>query len=602
MVRGAGVPVDPELLAETVASALDLGVPVGQDARHILADNFETRDCLLVLDNCEHLVAPVARLVSYLLRECAHLRLVATSRAPLGVDGEVVLNVPALAVPDPADRSRRSVREFDSVALFAQRAAGAVPDFELVDEDLRAIGEICYRLDGLPLAIELAAGRMRALTPKQILDRLGDPHPLLTGGSRNAPDRHRTLRASIGWSYELCTVPERLLWAGSDGLCRGLGSRRRRRDLRRSVRTRRGTGPAAVTREKSIVVRDQGGERVWYRMVETIRDFGVEKLNEADGRVDARRRHRDWYRQLLVMAEADWISSRQPYWLKRLYRELPNIRAALDFCLSEPGEAENALELTVPAWRICWWAHGRVEELRRSLDRVLAATTHPSGLRARALLVRAYLSGVQGDPDAEQLDIAAGRELAELTGDVLARSMVESGAAEAIAMDEPSLAMAGYLRALALLDPENDRAARMYLLARLAIVSAQAGAEEVAAASRHEVLTVSEQLGERFERSYLLFHLGVLAWRQGRAAGIVRTDPTGPTAQTGTVRSRRFRARRADPRLYRGFAARSGPGGDPARGRPRPVAQLGGDPGQLSAVRAVPPRLRKSGPGATRDH
>ena len=337
-----------------------MGRPLG-DGFEALVDSVSSRHLLLVLDNCEHLIDEVAALSAALLRSCPDLQILATSRAPLRVVGEAVLPVPPMATPE-LERSGgvAGLSRYDAVALFIERAAAAVPDFALTEDNYRAVAALCHRLDGLPLTIELAAGRLRSLSPAQILSKLDDRYAFLTGGERGRPDRQQTLRASIEWSYQLCTPQEQRLWArlcvfaGSfeldavEGVCTGDIAADEVVDL------------VAGLVDKSIVVRHERGTVARYRLLETIREFGLERLNEAGDGPALRMRHLQWYSALVHTAKAEWVSERQVYWLARLAAESANMRSALDFCLNELGDADAVMEILVAIPLGYLWARGKL--------------------------------------------------------------------------------------------------------------------------------------------------------------------------------------------------------------------------------------------------
>ena len=295
---------DSDALAFLVTAALGLRERGGGSPLQMLVERLAGRDMLLILDNCEHLISASARLADALLRGCPRLRVLATSREALATTGEILFTVPPLSTPDPGRRpSLADLRRSEAVSLFLARAETVVPGFELAEENHRAIAELCHRLDGLPLAIELAAAWMRVLTPHQILERLTDRFALLSRGSRTAPQRQQTLRACVDWSYQLCDKPERVLWArlsvfasgfeldAVEGVCAG-------EDLPEADLLEL----AARLVDKSILVRDDGRDgrpgTARYRLLETIRYYGQEKLAEAGEGTLLRRRLRDWYERL----------------------------------------------------------------------------------------------------------------------------------------------------------------------------------------------------------------------------------------------------------------------------------------------------------------
>ncbi len=511
---------DPDLLVQTVAGALGVLGTSGADDVETLTRYFDLRHCLLVLDNCEHLLGPAARLCAELLQACPNLHILATSRESLGIFGEAAHPVRSLSVPDRRSTAGE-VADFESVRLFVARAVEAYPQLQITPESLGVIGRICARLDGLPLAIELAAVRVRVLSPHQILERLTDRYRLLTGGRRDSPDRHRTLRAAIEWSYELCSPQEQSLWARLT-----VFTGHWELDAAEQICSDEAIGPDHVLDllqalvEKSVVVRedDDTTGSATYRMLETIREFGSDQLDRRAERRDVVRRHREWYQDLLRRAETDWISPRQPYWLRRMYHELPNIRAALERCLEQEDEADEALALAVPAWRICWWALGRVDELHDWLDRILARGPRPGPPRARALVIRNAMTAIQHRPIAEA-DLTLARTEALAAGDPVAVALSEYvEGLDAMNRSAPAVAVDRFQRALRSLGQPPDRGVEMLVRSMLAIAQQAASGGAEADAEQAEVRRLAEVYGERFEVSDMLQVLGNGAWRNGDLA------------------------------------------------------------------------------------
>src|SRR5215510_3547170 len=393
---------DEALVAQAVAGALGLQDRGGYAPAAALADYLAGRRLLLVLDNCEHLVDAVAELADLLLRAVAGLRVLATSRESLTIDGESVLPVPPLPVPPPGRRlTAAELTRFPAVGLFAERAAQVVPGFAVTEANAAAVAGICRRVDGLPLAIELAAARLPVLSAEQIDARLGDRLGLLTGGSRTQPARQQTLRASIEWSYELCSRAERLLWARLSVFADGF-------ELDAAERIcaddRLAAGQVldllAALAGKSILTAEHSEGVARYRLPETLREYGHERLQESGEETALRRRHRDWHEQLARQAETDWLSPRLAEWVARLLREHANVQAAQDFCQAEPGEAEAGLRIALHVWLLYYWSAGHVSEGRYRLSQVLARAHEPTVWRARGLLLAGYLAAVGGDRSA----------------------------------------------------------------------------------------------------------------------------------------------------------------------------------------------------------
>jgi predicted ATPase len=318
---------DEALVAQAVAGTLGLQDRAGYSPAGSLAEYLAGRQLLLVLDNCEHLVDATAKLADQLLRAAVGLRVLATSREALNIDGEMVLPVPTLPVPEAGQPlTAAGLGVFPAVRLFAERAAQVVPGFTVTGANVAAVAGICRRLEGLPLAIELAAARLPVLSPEQIDARLGDRLGLLTRGSRARPARQQTLRASIEWSYELCSPAERLLWArlsvfaggfeldAAEGICA---------DHRLAAGQVLELLAALAGKSILIAAHRKGGVR--YRLPETLREFGQERLQESDEYTALRRRHRDWHEQLARRVDTGWVSPQLADWAARLFREHANV-------------------------------------------------------------------------------------------------------------------------------------------------------------------------------------------------------------------------------------------------------------------------------------
>jgi predicted ATPase len=376
---------EPELIGPAIAQAMDTRLASGRAPEVALAGHIGDRELLLLLDNCEHLVGPVAHLVEALLRHCPRLTVLATSREPLRVPGEVTWRVPSLSLPKLIDRSLADEPlEAESVRLFSARAAQAAPGFELDDENAVAVAALCHRLDGMPLAIELAAARVSVMTPGQIVERLDDSLDLLSTGSRTAMTRQQTLRATLAWSFDLLDLGEQVLlrrlavFAGSFGL-----------DAAEAVCAEepldRNEAAALLGRlvDKSLVQVEEGSGENRYRLLETVRQYATEQLEVAGEREGLERRHREWY---LELAESDPtppgdLPSRSR--LRRLDLERDNLRAALASALD--GDPQLGLRLAVALWRF-WLMRGYLAEGYRWLDAALAAAPEHTADRARALL------------------------------------------------------------------------------------------------------------------------------------------------------------------------------------------------------------------------
>jgi len=513
------LPPDPDALAFLVTAALGLRERSGGSPLEMLVERLAGRQLLLILDNCEHVLPAAAILADALLRGCPRVRVLTTSREPLAIAGEALYAVPPLQVPG-ADPSLVDLRRCEAVTLLLSRARTVAPGFHLVADNHRAVAELCDRMDGLPLAIELAAAWLRVLTPQQILDRLTDRFALLSRGSRHAPRRQQTLRACVDWSYDLCDEPERELWArlsvfsggfeldAVEGVCAGA-------DL-----------PGAdmldlVARlvDKSILVReDDRSATARYRMLESIRDYGQQRLRETGEDTVLRRRLRDWFQRLAARARAEGAHDQRGYWLARLVREQPNLRTAVEFCLSENGEAEAALRIAVTLPRYYWVAQGVFGEARHWLDHALAKATAATALRARALLVDSQLAFWQGDTAAGVRLLDEGEELADRLDDgpALAYAAFLRGLGTVFANNLPA-AVEALDRAWKMLSEDPDRDLDLYLsvLLTFAQTAGLAGYHERAVACQEEMISIVEPEGGTIHRAAALTSGGVIAWLRG---------------------------------------------------------------------------------------
>ena len=369
---------DPELVAQEIASRLGLQKASADSYLAILV-NYLRGKKLLLLDNCEHLLDACARLAEHLLQRCPQISLLTTSREALGIAGETAYRVPSLAAPDPQRVSAPAeLAQAESVRLFAERAAAVQSGFSLTAENLPAVGRICHRLDGIPLAIELAAARVGVLSVEQIAAHLNDRFHLLTGGSRTALPRQRTLRASIDWSYSLLSEPERLLlqrlsvfsggWSleAAEAVCAGDGL-----DQYEILDALCGLV------NKSLVAADsQAGSETRYRMLETIRQYGQERLEDTGEGAAIRSRHLAYFAGLTPQAEPHLRGKGMLEWLSRLDDELANLRLALEWSLT--GGVELGLQIMAGSMWF-WWIRGLWYEGAGWLDKLLAAEAAQRG-------------------------------------------------------------------------------------------------------------------------------------------------------------------------------------------------------------------------------
>ena len=393
---------DVALLSCTIAEAVGLGLNAPQVDVAALVPLLADRQLLLVLDRCEHLLPDCARHVAALLSGCPTLQVLATSREPLRLAGERVVSVPPMSVPDEAAIvDPLSAMGHDGVAFFVERATAAAPDFRLTEENVGTVRAVCARLDGNPLALELAAARAGLLSPQAILDRLDDRYRLLTRGTAHSSAQVQSLRASVDASWDLCTDQERILWARLSVFPADF-------DLDAVEEVVSGEGIEKVEvldlvdslLDKSLLVRKADPTAVRFSMSETLRTYGLQRLGE-EAVVRWSDRHLRWCERLVEDAARDWFGPRQAFRAHQLRREHAHLRAALDRAASDPDRAPHALHVIqqLQSW---WVLAGRVTEARHWLAAALRHGTGTPDERAAALSLAAWLAAVQGDVEEAQ--------------------------------------------------------------------------------------------------------------------------------------------------------------------------------------------------------
>jgi predicted ATPase/DNA-binding CsgD family transcriptional regulator len=498
-----------QLLPRTVAACLDLPDEASGDPLDLLADHLAGRQLLLILDTCEHLVDSCAKLAEALLRAAPRLQILATSREPLDVMGEQALLISPLAVPDPG----APAAGFDSVTLFVDRAEAMMPGFTLTAANQQAVVEVCRGLDGIPLALELAAVRLRTMSIEQIAARLDDRFRLL-GTARTRLDRHQTLIAAVSWSHELCTGGEQRLWARLSVFPGGF-------DLEAAERVCGGDPLPADALfdtlgrlvEKSIVLWEHDGHR--YRMLDTIREYGAEQLAALGGQDELRRRHRDHYLGLAEQAAAGILGGGQVGWLARLRQETPNLRVALDYCYACPGQEEAGLRLTV-LLRPYWLLVGLYSEGRRWHDRALAVDC---GSRdgAWAVYGAAVLALQHGDTETAGPLLARAEGLADdlRDRDLGAHVTDAQGVALFFAGDLAGAATCHENALASYAEIGFSSPVAVSSFARLAAVCCLTGELDRAIGLSEECLRLSEALGEQWARGTALWVRGAARWLSG---------------------------------------------------------------------------------------
>lgn len=421
---------DPALVPRVVSSTLGIREQQGRLILDTLVHHLATKTTLLVLDNCEHLLDACAELADRLLRACAGITLLVTSREPLGITGEVVRRVPPLSIPEATlVPSAEAVAAFEAVQLFVDRAVAAEPRFALTDANAAAVVAICRRLEGIPLALELAVARLQGLPIEQLQDRLEDRFRLLTGGSRTALPRQRTLRATVDWSHDLLTEPEQILLRRLAVFAGGFSL-----DAAEQVGGDRQVAPADVldllTRlvDRSLAHLETGPASGRYRLLETIREYALEKLRAAGEEPELRWRHLTYYIGFVEPAEPALRGPDQQTWLDRLHTELDNFRAAFGWSLrqQDPEPALRLASALLEFWVVrADWSEG-LEWVERALD--LPGKVEPA-MRMKALRAAAELSDVLSDYPRSTARYEESLAIARALGDKRAIAMALDGLA-----------------------------------------------------------------------------------------------------------------------------------------------------------------------------
>jgi len=478
---------DPDLVPVTMAGALGQADQSGRSTADMLMRAVADRRMVVLLDNCEHLLGAVATLASSLLCACPGLTLLATSREPIGVTGEVTWQVPSLSLNDEA------------IELFVDRARRVRPGFTVADDAVGTVREICHRLDGMPLAIELAAARVRALSLDEIMDSLHDRFRLLTGGGRTAVRRQQTLRASVDWSHALLTEPERVLFRRLAVFLGGFDLAAARVVAGDTeVESYQVIDQLALLVDKSLVVADDAGGRTRYRLLETVRQYALEKLSES-GEADAvRARHRDYYTAMAHQLDAPAATGHQRR-VDQIEIEIDNLRAAFAWS-RENFDVELALQIA-SSLQPLWLTRGRLHEGLSWIDEALAdlhtvdAEVAPAVL-ARTLADAALLDGWLGVPERKEQAkdaLAIARQLDDPA--LLVRALTACCGTAAFDAEQ---AATYFAEAIDLARALGDKWRLSQLLGFQAYVAMMAGDAKAARAAGQEGRELADAIGDRF--------------------------------------------------------------------------------------------------------
>ena len=556
--------VDPALLPQTVANVLGIRESASHPILSLLIDFLRNKELLLILDNCEHLVDACAQLVDTLLKACPHILILASSREVLGIAGEASFRVPSLSTPDARRLpSFETLTQYEAVRLFIERAEMALPGFAVTKENAPAIAQICYRLDGIPLAIELAAARVQVLNVERIASRLDNRFRLLSGGSRTALPRHQTLRALIDWSYDLLPPAERALLGRLSVFAGGWTL-----EAAEAICIGEGIEPDEILDlliqlvNKSLVNSDHAQSvEARYHLLETIRQYARDKLLETGGGERVRDQHLDFFLKMAENAEPGLRGPNQVTLLNMLEKELDNLRAALEWALE--CNLEKGLRLASSLMWL-WHLHGHAGEGIEWLDRALTSRAGGETLprtRAKALQMLGFLRMFQSNPQGalpcleESLKLykelgVEGRQgvayalwglgtVASYQGNsAKSKSLIEEslglfrelgdkfGVTEClntlgdIALTEGDYEQAKTLweESLALKRERGDKDGIAFSLAQLGNIAFLEGNFQQAAPLYQEAANLFREVGNKFFASAAFYSLGETAWAQGNYA------------------------------------------------------------------------------------
>ena len=508
---------DPRLVPQQVMAALGLGEQPGRSPTGTAVAHLRSARVLVVLDNCEHVLDAAAALADAVLRTCPGVRILATTREPLRVAGETIWRVPSLPVPAPGTPSSlREVVASESVRLFLDRARATSPGLEVDEEDAAALARLARQLDGIPLALELAAGRTAMLSVRELADRLDDRFRLLAGASRSAPGRHRTLQAAVDWSYDALPQPEASLFRGlavfagsfslgaAEGVC---GAPDGGSDV---------FGLLADLVDKSMVTVEQAGGTTRYRLSETMRRYAQERLVEDPAEASARRdAHLAWVAAVAGRAEASLRGPEQLASLRILDAGLDDVRAALRWGLERGDPTALGVAAALEGF---WELRGRFSEGRTWLEGLLAGSggTAPAPVRAKALRAAAILAQRQGDYGPAQSLHTESLALAREAGDERGVAAAVHGLGNVAALrGDLAGARACYEEALGIGRALADDHVVAAALTNLGTVAQNQAAFAEARAFAEESLAVRRRMGDRHGIAMVVGNLAYLAFQQG---------------------------------------------------------------------------------------
>jgi predicted ATPase/DNA-binding XRE family transcriptional regulator len=513
----------PALIAVTVAQAMGYVGAGNISAMEQVKEGIGNKQILIVLDNCEHLIEDVASLVSFLLSACSRLKIIATSRESLRVPGEWLYPVPALDVPslefsgEDGSVDLDAALKFPALTLFADRARAVRPNFALDAENIKAISAICRQLDGMPLAIELIAARLRLVTPQALIERLHDPLLWSNDGMRTVPARQKSLKEAIDWSYQLLSEEERKLFSYLSVFSGGFTLEAAEAIFSQAFPETTISALVASLFDKSLLQSslDSSGE-AGYAMLATIQEFARQRLRETDQEATIRNWHLAYFLDLTGQADRALRGPNQLEWLKRLHGMHDNLRVALDWAI-ETGQTETALQLARRLWWF-WSKRSDFNEAREWLERVLAlpdAQLFPDSY-ADVLTQLAHHTCLQIEPQKAKPFIERALAIARLHGNpvTLANALMVFGIVgayeENFAVAQPALE-----ESMVLFRKVQDQWGYAVALMSLGYAAYRKGDEATSLALKEQALTAFRELGDQYFQSVCLYAIGNLRAKQG---------------------------------------------------------------------------------------
>jgi len=507
-----GAKDDPEWLPHDIATQLGLQGRSTRGVTAALIDYLAPRNMLVVLDNAEHIIDAVATLTDTLLRSCPHLRVIVTSREPLRIQGECVHQLVPLTTPPQHLSAAEPLQGFESVALLVDRARMVRADFQIDSGNREAVAELSRALEGIPLAIELAVGRLRAQSPAEILRGLEGQWESLNRGSRTAPDRQRTMTGCIEWSFELCTEEERAFWARAAVFTEGFELDAACRVLETPEQDCLDVLLSLV--DKSIITTSETHGRTRYRMLPPIRHRGLARLDELGELSAVRGRHRDWAVDLVQQAAKGWVSPKQLEWLDRMRAERFNLESALQFCISEPGEAAHGLLMGASVLEF-GLAEGVFRPGRVWFDQLLPLAPEQDETRALALRTACWWATMQGDLQRARPLMEEGLRTARAAGSDVLPFLIQAEGFVAMFSGETDLAQRLYEQALAGFRAQGEITQQAHTLALIALNHASSGQPDQALDAHEECMRVVEPAGESWFRAHSTWIAGMAHWMRG---------------------------------------------------------------------------------------